>query len=368
MVDIFYNEKYNPIIFEASNEIKNKENAIKENKGFDWQLPIEIKKIFLLKRKFCFSKRIINVIKELIGVFISSISYFYYYSSLEVCLKGQEVCSTLIEWQLIKVNQEFKSCILMAFIFELMFYKLLSYLHLIHFIFVLIAFYIYSHGMEFEDHGYYNFIYFFIIIILIIILLIPFNILVYIIRKKKKLINLFIYILFLILLFNFFYQFVFIKGSNCGDWGKGLNKTSIKNNNSKYSCQIQFPKKCSYKLFYFFQDYTKIMKKNCTKKKKKKLRENLIKSSNSPFITKETKRFGYPLSNKDPTCIQKENRKILKNHFLSNLVDMDNKQILDKYFKNKIPEVLVDFTDNTQGKIKINVDHDKNLSKARKLL
>ena len=204
MVDIPCNEKYIQIKFETINEITNKESLTKENKGFDKQFSIEKKNKILLKEKFIILKRVTNVIKELIGLSISSISYLYYYSSLEVCLKGQEVCSGLVEWQLIKVYQEFKSCILIVFIFELIFYKFLSYLHLIHFLLVLSMFYIYSHGMEFEDHGYYNFFFFFIMISLIIILLVPFNFLVYIIKKKTALSTLFIYILFLIITIYFF--------------------------------------------------------------------------------------------------------------------------------------------------------------------
>ena len=88
----------------------------------------------------------------------------------------------------------------------------------------------------------------------------------------------------------------------------------------------------------------------------------------SPFLKNETLLFGYPLSNRDPECIQEISRNTLKNNFLNNLVDMDNKQILDKYFKNKLPEVLVDFNDNIQGKIEIEVQYNKNLSKERKLL
>jgi len=109
------------------------------------------------------------------------------------------------------------------------------------------------------------------------------------------------------------------------------------------------------------------MNKNCTKTKTK-LRKKLLKYSISPFITNATKRFGYPLSNKDPACIKEKYWNTLSKNFRKNLVDMDNKQILDKYFKNKIPEVLVDFTNNTQGKIEINIHHNKNLSRKRKLL
>ena len=221
--------------------------------------------------------------------------------------------------------------------------------------------------MVFEDHGYYNFIYFFIILILIKIIIFPFNIIFFIIKRKEKL-YLFVFIISLIIIIYYFYFFIYIKALNCNDWGKGLNETFIINNNLIYGCEIQFPKKCSYKILHFFQDYTKIIGKNCTKIIKGKPRENLIKHSNSPFITKETKRFGYPLSNKDQSCIKLQNKKILKKNFLHNLVDIDNKNILDKYFKNKLPEVLVDFTDNIQGKIEIDVHHDKNLSKERKLL
>ena len=366
MIDISFKKKDNHIKFEASDEIKINQYIGKENKKFGEQI-IEIKD-YLLREKCDFLIKAISVIKEVMGLFLFLLAYFYYYLSLETCLKGVEICSTLFKWHLIKIYQELKSCILTVFILELIFYKLLSRLHLVHFILVFLVFYKYSHGTEFEDHGYYNFIYFFIIIILIIISIIPFNFLNYIIRKKKRMKYLIIYILSIIIIIYIFYIFIYNKRLNCDDWGKGLNETSIINNKSIYACQIKFPKKCSYKIFNIFQDYTKITKKNCSKMIKRKSRENLLENAVSPFLTNETLRFGYPLSNKDLACIREKRRNTLKNNFLSNLVDMDNKQILDKYFKNKIPEILVDFTGNTQGKIEINVHYDENLSKNRKLL
>ena len=366
MFGISHKKKYNKIKIGTYDEIKIIEYRTKEKKGFDEGLA-KARKYTILKLNENPLIRIKYIKKELIGIFLFLISYLYYYLSLEACLKGEEKCSLLYKWQLVKVYQEVKSCFIMAFILELIFYKLLSKLHLVHFFSVFILFYEYSHGMTFEDHGYYNFIYFFIITTLIIILIIPLNILLHFIKKKVK-IGIFIYILSLIIIFYYFYLFIYIKALNCNDWGKGLNGTFIINNNLIYGCEIQFPKKCSYKILHFFQDYSKIIRKNCTKLTMRKSRENLIKHSSSSFITKKTKRFGYPLSNKDPACIKLKSKKIIKKHFLNNLVDMDNKDILDKYFKNKLPEVLVDFTDNIQGKIEIDVHHDKNLSKERKLL
>ena len=197
------------------------------------------------------------------------------------------------------------------------------------------------------------------------ILLIPFNFIFYLIRKTKRFIFLFIYVLFLSLGIYAIYYFIILNGSNCDDWGKGLNNTSIDNNSAKYSCQIQYPTKCTYKAIYFFQDYTKILRKNCAKMTKENLRDNLLKTSKSRFINANTTHFGYPLSNKDPKSIKEAKRNTLLINFLNNLVDMNNKKALNKYFKNKKPEVSVDFTDNIHGKININVNYDNTLSKER---
>ena len=362
MFDIQFKEKDNQIQFVSRDGIIIKECPTKDINDSDGQLTIKIK--FCLLKKYGLIINIKNFKKELLTLFLFIIVYLYYYLSLEACSKGEEICSVLFKWQTTKIYQELKSCFLFVFILEIAFYKMIAKLHLIHFVLVFFLFYIYSHGTTFNDHGYFNFIFFFIIATLIIILFIPFNILLYILRKKRKIFFLISYVLSLMVIFYFFlYSYIYIKKINCDDWGKGLNETSIRNNNSIYACQIQFPKICPYKLLHFFLDFTKITKKNCTK-----FRKNIIKNTISPFITKATKRFGYPLSNKDPTCIKEIKWNTLKKNFLKNLVDMDNTQVLDKYFKNKIPEVLVDYTDNIQGKIEINVHHDKILSKKRKSL
>ena len=364
---VSFDKKDYQIISEKSDKIKVKEYLKSENNYFNEDLFFEIN-FFLLKKKYEVLLRKINIKKELVGLFLFLIAYLYYYSSLESCFKGEEICSSLFNWQLIKVYQELKSCFLTAFILELIFYKLISKFHFIHFLLAFLMFYKYRHGTDFEDHGYFNFIFFFIILSLIIIIIIPFNSLFYIIRKKKSLVYSFIYIWALITIIYYFYFYIYIKRINCDDWGKGLNKTFIINNKSIYGCQIQFPKKCSYKLFHFFQDFTKIIGKNCTKMIKRKARKILVDKAISPFLKNETLLFGYPLSNRDPDCIKEKSRNTLKNNFFNNLVDMNNKQILNKFFNNRIPEVLVNFTGSVQGKMEIDVHFDQNLSKSRKLL
>ena len=362
MSDNSTNQKEKKLKFKQSKEVEIKDYLLLENKEEDNEQLDFKQKYFSIKEKYDFLKKIVNAMKEFVGLILFCIVYYYYYLSLEKCFKGQENCSLLIDWQFVKVNQEVKACILTVFILEFLFYNLLSRLHLIHFVLVFSMFYRYSHGVEFDDHGYYNFIYFFIIVFLLIIFLLPLIFIIYIIRKTNELLFLLLYILFLIIVILSIYFLVIVNGSNCKGWGKGLNSTSIINNKKKYSCQIIYPKKCTYKPIYFFQDYTKILRKNCAKMIKENARENLIKKSKSRFINATTtKHFGYPLSNKDPNCIAENNRNTLQSNFFNNLVDMDNKEVL-KHFENKMPEVSVDFTDNIQGKMEINVHYDQSLS------
>ena len=63
-----------------------------------------------------------------------------------------------------------------------------------------------------------------------------------------------------------------------------------------------------------------------------------------------------------------DTKNIIKKYFLKNLVDMENTEVLNKYYKNKIPEVEVDFSNNIYGEININLFFNKTLSKQRIIL
>ena len=58
----------------------------------------------------------------------------------------------------------------------------------------------------------------------------------------------------------------------------------------------------------------------------------------------------------------------MQKYFLNNLVDMENETILNNYFKEKMPEIEVDFSDENQGKMFINVNFNKTLSEERLFL
>ena len=167
-----------------------------------------------------------------------------------------------------------------------------------------------------------------------------------------------------------FYFYLFRIKSNCSNWAKGLNNTYIENNSSKYGCQIKIPKKCAYKIWNNIQDYTKIRKIDCKIYDKKKLIENILRNSNSSFINRNTVKFGFPLTNKDQICLNDfsyDENPIFK-YVMNNLVDMDKKEILSKYYKDRIPEIQLDFSDDNKANLIIDVKFNKTLSKDRRLL
>ena len=149
----------------------------------------------------------------------------------------------------------------------------------------------------------------------------------------------------------------------CDDWEKGLNNTSIDNNEEKYGCKIKLPKYCQYKVFSPYQDLTKILGVNCSKKKSNS-RKVILKNSKSLYITKNTKKFGFPSTNKGLIgCTDGLDDKILKKYVLDNLFDIENN------FNNfTAPEIIVDFSKDPYGELLIDLKYNDSLSKERKKL
>ena len=323
----------------------------------------KIQNIYYYKTLF---KIIFNIKYNVYLLFI--LSYFLYYKSLESCTKGEDICTRMIGWIKTKLKEEIFSLLIMVILFELIIYKIISRLHLIHMILSFIFFYLYSHGLNFEDHGLYNLNGYFILFIIFFIIFLPINIFIYLIKKKKKKILLFLYIIIFISSLVFFYFFFNYNSINCNNWPKGLNNTFIDNNPKKYGCQIIFPKRCPYQLFKKFLDFTKFIGKECknfhTNAKKK-----ILELTNSPYINESVNHIGYPLTNKDPSCSMDyiKNNNLIRKFVLNNLVDMENKEVLYKYFENKIPEIEVDFSKNQYGEMHINLNYNKTLSEERML-
>ena len=166
---------------------------------------------------------------------------------------------------------------------------------------------------------------------------------------------------------SFIFLFLFYclpkNATNCNDWSKGLNNTYIDNDSTKYGCKIKFPKFCSFKIIGFTQDLSKIFHKNCLNKKKN-LKENIIRESRSPYINKNTTKFGFPLTNNKDGGKDGIDDSVLRNYTYWNLIDMD------KNFSTKFanPEYIVDFSNDPFGELIIKLNFNKTLSIERKKL
>ena len=172
-----------------------------------------------------------------IFIFFFFASYCLFFLSLEGCFEGEDFCCMKWKWMKVKIVEELLSCFIMIILLELMILKKLDKFHLMHIAIVFTSFYIYSHGIEFDDHGYFNIKYFFIIVASVLIILIFSKFLLSI--KKKGIIILYICIIIisLYLLKNLTYNYI-----DCKEWIKGLNKTFLDNDQEKYGCQIKIPK------------------------------------------------------------------------------------------------------------------------------
>ena len=298
------------------------------------------------------------------------IIYLLYYLSLEICTEGVGNCSEKINWIIKIIKKEIYSCILMEMMIQLMIFKIISKKHLIHIIILFIVFFLYSHGFYFHDHGFFNFFFYFIILFIITIIFIPLDcILFHYNNRIFKIIN--IYIFTLIELY-FFVNFILSNTlANCSDWSKGLNNTYTLNNKTLYGCQIQIPNLCLFKIFAYLQDYSNLIGKKCSNINNGEIQKReILKQSTSPYLSNKVKRIGYPLINKDPICFLdfSEYNNTLKNFFFQNLVDMDDDKSLNKFFKEKMPEVEIDFTNINNPKLNINLHYNKTLSEERILL
>ena len=128
-----------------------------------------------------------------------------------------------------------------------------------------------------------------------------------------------------------------------------MNNTSIDNNEEKYGCKIRFPKYCQYKVFSRYQDLTKLFGVDCSLKKSNS-RSVILKKSKSPYITKKTKKFGLPMTNKCMIGCDDINDRIVKKYVLDNLFDIENN--INNFTD---PEITVDFSKDELGEMIIDV-------------
>ena len=288
------------------------------------------------------------------------IAYILYFLSLESCLAGEELCGNNMVWIYKKLVELIFACEIISFLIGKIIFNYSSKLHIFHLIVIFSLFYYYSHDFYFWNHGMYNLIFFLFLFFFNLCFILFFKFIICLFRIQKK-----IYIINKIFIICFFFLIYIFKFPNfiCDDWSKGLNNTYIDNDEEKYGCQIRIPKYCHYKVFSKYQDFTKFLGINCSIKKQDS-RKVILKQSKSPYINKDTKKFGFIKTNEGMIgCKEGLDYKTLKQYMADNLFDVDNN------FKNfSEPEIIVDFSNDSLGELSINLKYNDSLSKERKKL
>ena len=314
-------------------------------------------KTTIFNRYYNFIQKIIKKINKYLFYYL--ISYFLFFLSLEKCYEGADACSIKKNWIIAKIVELTISCLILVYLLELIIIKFSSKLNLIHIFIVFLLFYKYNHGYQFDDHGFFNFAAYCLLLVIFLTIFYIFKGLFYLFKKNN-------YSFLIICLFAicFYLSILSINPINCNDWAKGLNNSKIENDANKYGCQVNIPKRCSYKILHYTQDITKIKRINC-QNIKTYAKKNYLSQSKSPYINEKTKKIGLPLTNKDPICfLDCVDGKAIKDYFLSHLIDMDNKNIINK----NNSEIIIDFSKSEFGDMIINVNYNETLSKERKQL
>ena len=141
----------NKILIKEFNKIFFKKNSkIDKNKYFH-----------LSKKNYLYCNKIFRRNSKIINycsIFIFIVIYIFYFLSLEKCVDGHRRCSKRTKWIRKKLTEGLVCSILLLIMITLIIKKIISKLHLLHVIIIFMAFYIYSHDLEFDDHGLFNFL------------------------------------------------------------------------------------------------------------------------------------------------------------------------------------------------------------------
>ena len=315
---------------------------------------------FIYRSKIIIKKNVKLFLYKYFNFILFLIAYEFYFLSLEPCFEGEELCGNNMKWIYKKLVELILSCEFISFLIGKIIFKYSSKLHIIHLVLIFSLFTYNNHDFAFWNHGMYNLIFFLLLLFfnLCIILFFKFAICLYKIQKKIYIIHKLTIISLFLLIYNFkFPDFL------CDDWDKGLNNTYIDNNEEKYGCKIRIPKYCHYKVFSKYQDFTKLLGIDCTKKKADS-REIILKTSKSPYINKDTKKFGFIKTNEGMIAYRDDiEYKTLKQIIADNLFDVENNL---KNFSE--PEIITDFSKDPFGELSINLIYNDSLSKERKKL
>ena len=317
-------------------------------------------KLFKSQNKFT---QIKTLFYNIIGIILLLIGRSFYIKSLNGC-NGDEFKCVVMNKKYIFDGIHFCLKSILYFLIFLLFLHLnfFSKYLLIIFLLTILEFILKDTGDSFLHHGILNLSALFFSLILGEILILSF---IFIINIKNKKIVFLIFIKLELLLIIFYNK----NKDNylCTNWNRGLNDSFISNNKSIYPCSIIIPKnKCLIDIVSPLFDISRILNIDCRNRKEKE--KYLLKSLSNLNKFKEIKKIAFPI-----TTIEKDELKgksplysdKLMKYVLNNLINLDDKNMLNNLKKGKQPEIFIDFTENPYGELKQKINFNEKLSEER---
>ena len=221
-------------------------------------------------------------------------------------------------------------------------------------------------GDSILNHGMINLYSLFLLISIGEIFILLLILIIYILKNKK-----YFSIKIIIIAFYLFSIFLYVKNIDeytCHNWSKTLNDSYIYNNDSLYSCSINIPKKyCLIDIISPFLDFSNFLKVNCSMRKEKE--KYILKEISNLKNYSKIKRIGFPITIGDIPEIKGKSAMYsdtLLNFVSNNLINIDDKNLTK--FSTKQPEIVVDFNENSYGKLLKKINFNDSLSKERSKL
>ena len=302
-------------------------------------------------------------IKDILIIFLSILSFYFYIKSFKGCDGTQSYCLVTLSpsfFYLLGIYILISSVITLYIIYQTLIQEI-SFFHSIYYFPILIyLLYFIDDGSDLSHHGSYNKMIFYVLFCSFTILFLIFCLIKYIYFKYK--------IIFTSLILSCIWIIIYINikiRKNCDTWNEGLFGMRIENNKNFDKCKIIQPKKCSINLIDGIFDVSRILNEDCSNFRGGE-KEELLKYI-SPLL-KNYNFFGYPITT-NYTWLNQSHFDRFFNNVMADIIPLYKEEII-KYNKinslNK-PEVTLKFDSITKmGEINIEINKNEKLSKERK--
>ena len=300
--------------------------------------------------------------KDILILFLSFLSFYFYNKSFKGCHGTQSYCLVTLSpsfFYLLGIYIMISSIISLYIIYQIL-QKNASFFHLIYYI-PIISYLLYfvDNGSDLSHHGSYNKMIFYVLFCAFFVLFIFFCLIKYIYRNYR--------IIFVSLTLSLIWIIIYTNikiRKNCDTWYNGLNGIKLENNPNFDKCKIVQPKKCWINLLDGIFDVSRILNEDCNNFRGGEKME-LLKYL--PPLLNSSNKFGFPITT-NYTWLNGSHFDRFFNNVMADIIPLD-KYDINKIPKEKKPEIILNFDPITQmGQIDISINKNQELIKTRKKL